>query len=168
MERPTPMVGTEESSRVSDEWRQNRRESTNTDVQRRELLKGIEKALGEQDARRRSIADTLANRKLSDEDRAAQQTELGRVDALIDNLKARRRELAVPDDVSGQQLGRDEAHDIEEMLDAARGDLRRDFSDILRKFGELDAERTRLYGMKKNLAAREEWLKNNPPPKTEK
>ena len=156
----------EETSRISDDWKQNRRESTNTDVQRRDLLQDLNKALDEQDSRRRSITQSLTNTKLTEEQRSLRQDELGRVDAMLDNLKTKRRELAIPSGGATKELGRTEATDIEKMLDDARGDLSRDFWDILKKFSELDKERTKIYELKENLKAREEWLKNNPPPTT--
>ncbi len=156
-----------ENTRVSDDWKQNRRDSNSGEVQRRELVQGINKALERNQSRRASIADTLANRKLSDRERAVQQEELGRIDATIDNLRMKRRDLALPGAGGSREIGLDEAHDAEQMLDDARADLSRDFWDIMRKFGDLDLEGTRIYGLKENLKAREEWLKNNPPPAQE-
>jgi hypothetical protein len=153
-----------EDVRVSEDWKQNRRDTTSGKVMRRDVLQELDKALERNQSRQRSITDALANRKLSDKERALQEQELGRIHATIDNLKANRRELALPGESEGHAIGSDEAHDAEQMLNDARRDLARDFSDIMRKYSELDTERTRLFDMKKNLADREEWLKNNPPP----
>jgi hypothetical protein len=57
-----------------------------------------------------------------------------------------------------------EASDIEKMITDARADLASDFSDIFRKFSDLDQERTRIRSLQANLKAREEWLQKNPPP----
>ena len=89
---------------------------------------------------------------------------MGRVDATLDNLRMRRRELALPTTGATKEIGRDEAHDAEQLLDDERADLSRDISDIMRKFSDLDREGTRIHALKENLKAREEWLKNNPPP----
>jgi hypothetical protein len=35
----------------------------------------------------------------------------------------------------------------------------------MRKYGDLEAERARIFALKSNLQAREEWLTKNPPPK---
>ena len=53
------------------------------------------------------------------------------------------------------------------MLDDARADLARDVSEIMRKFGDIDREGSKIFALKNNLKAREEWLKNNPPPAQE-
>ena len=155
----------QENSRISDDYKKNRRANTAGRVERRDLLKEFDKALDRNQSRRASIVDALANRKLSDKEKALQQEELGRIDAAIDNLKVQRRQLALPSgEGAGREIGGDEAHDAEKMLDDARADLARDFWDIMRKYTELSPERTRIYALKANLAAREEWLKKNPPP----
>lgn len=153
----------QEDTRVSEDWKQNRRDNTSGKVMRREVLQELDKALETNQSRQRSLTDTLANRKLSDREKALRQEELGRLDAAIDTLKAKRRELALPSGGAAREIGGDEAHDAEQMLDDAGRDLARDFSEIMRKYAELDTERTRLFDMKKNLSDREEWLKNNPP-----
>ncbi len=155
----------QENTRVTDEWKQNRRASTSGRVARRDLLQGLDKAIDTNRSRRASTADALANRKLSDKERILQQEELGRLDAILDKLREDRRELALPDGGGAtREIGAGEAHDAEQLLDDERADLARDFSEIMRKYTELDAERTRIFDLKANLAAREEWLKNNPPP----
>jgi hypothetical protein len=155
----------QENTRVSEEWKQNRRASTSGRVVRRDLLQELDKALATNRSRRASIADALANRKLSAKEKELQQEELGRLDALLDKLQTDRRELALPDGGGAtREIGAGEAHDAELMLDDARKDLSRDFWDIMRKYADLEPERTRIFDLKANLAAREEWLKNNPPP----
>ena len=156
-----------ENTRISDEWRQNNRDSNRGESERKDILKQIEKGIQAHEYRRANITDNLRTRKLSDHERAVQQEELGRIDANIDNLKQRRRELALPEGGATRTIGRDEAQDAENMLDDTRADLSRDFQDILRKFGELDREGVKIHGLKENLKAREEWLQNNPPPKPE-
>lgn len=153
-----------ENTRVSEEWKQNRRDNTSNEVTRRELLRKIDKGIETNKSRRAALADILANRKLSDHESAVQQEELGRLDAAIDLLRMQRRELALPSAGATRTVGLDEARDAEEMLDDTRADLATDFGTIMRKFSELDAEGVRIHAIKENLKAREEWLKNNPPP----
>jgi hypothetical protein len=155
----------QENLRVSEEWKQNRRDNTSGKVTRRELLQELDKALARNQTRRAAIADGLEKRKLSDKERTLQYAELGRIDATLDKLKASRRELVLPDGSSAtREIGGDEAHDAGQMLDDTRKDLARDFSDIMRKYSDLSTERTRIFDLKANLTAREEWLKQNPPP----
>lgn len=153
-----------EDSRISEDWKQNRRDNTSGRQARKEVLAALDKALETNQSRRASILEALTNRKLTDKEKTLQQEEMGRIDATIDNLRSQRRELVMPEGGAGKEIGGDEAHDVKQMLEDARADLSRDFSDIMRKYSDLETERTRIYGLKNNLAAREEWLKNNPPP----
>lgn len=154
----------EENTRISEEWRQNRRNTTAGRTARREIIQEIEKAIEANESRRAALSDTLGSRKLSAQERAVQGEELGRLDAKIDNLKSQLRELALPSAGGTREVSGSEAHDATMLLDDTRADLARDFSEIMRKFGDLETERTRIFALKANLRAREEWLAKNPPP----
>jgi hypothetical protein len=153
-----------ENVRISEDWKQNRRDNTSGRQARQEVLTELEKAIETNQSRRALILNNLGSKKITDKEKTLQQEELGRIDAAIDNLRNQRRELVIPEGGGGKEVGSDEAHDIEQMLEDARGDLSRDFSDLMRLYNDLETERTRLYGLKNNLKAREEWLKNNPAP----
>lgn len=154
----------QEDTRINEDWKQNRRDNTSGRVARREVLQELDKALAKNQSRQASITDVLANRNLSAAERSLQQEELGRIDATLDNLKTQRRALALPSGGATREIGADEAHDAGLLLDDARSDLARDFSDIMRKYADLNTERTRIYDLKANLTEREEWLQKNPPP----
>lgn len=153
-----------ENVRISDEWRQNRRIDRSGRQARGEAVQQIDEAIRNNESRRAGIADALDNRRLPDQERAVQEAELGRIDALIDHLKSQRRELILPGYGGTREIGRGESHDVAHMLDDARRDLSRDFFEIMRKYSELELERSRLFALKNNLAAREQWLQDNPPP----
>jgi len=154
----------QEDTRITEDWKQNRRDNTAGRVERREVLQELDKALAKNQSRQASLTDALANRNLSDKERSLLQEELGRIDATLDNLKTQRRQLVLPGGGATRAIGADEAHDAEQMLDDARRDLARDFSDIMRKYSDLSTERTRIYDLKLNLTERQEWLQKNPPP----
>jgi hypothetical protein len=153
-----------ENTRISEEWRQNRRNTTASRTARQEIVKKIEKAIETNQSRRATVAENLSGRRLSEQDRAVQAEELGRLDATIDNLKAQLRELALPAAAGTREISASEAHDATMLLDDTRADLARDFSDIMRKYNDLEAERTRIFALKANLKAREEWLSKTPAP----
>lgn len=153
-----------ENTRISDEWRQNRRAATSGRVARRDVLKQIDDAIDDSESRRASIAFALANRRLGESDRATQAGELGRLDAKIDHLRGRRRLMALPGRGGTREIGKLEAHDAKLMLADASADLSRDFAEIMRKYSDLQSERSRIFALKNNLGAREEWLRKNPPP----
>lgn len=153
----------EENSRISDDWKQNRRQSAKTDVERRDLLKDINQAIDTAQRRRSALGESLKG-TLSTKERSLSEQELGRVDAQLDNLIQRRREIAVPGEGGGREISMTEASDIEDMIRDSSRDLQDDFSEIFRKYDALDKERTRIRAIEKNLAAREQWLQQNPPP----
>lgn len=155
----------QEDTRISEDWKQNRRDNSSGRQARKEVLTTLEKAIETNQTRRTIILNNLANSKITEKEKSLQQDELGRIDAAIDNLRSQRSELVMPSGGAGTEIGGDEAHDVKQMLEDARVDLARDFSDIMRKYSDLETERTRLYQLKNNLQAREDWLKNNPPPK---
>jgi hypothetical protein len=76
--------------------------------------------------------------------------------------------MALPGDTATRELGMSEASDIGKMIADSREDLARDFRDIFVKYSDLDQERTRIRGLQNNLKAREDWLKQNPPPQENK
>ncbi|MCB1077624.1 MAG: hypothetical protein KDM64_07345, partial [Verrucomicrobiae bacterium] len=55
----------------------------------------------------------------------------------------------------------DQAHEVDQMVQSARGDLREDFFSIFRKYAELNRARAELKVLEENLAARKQWLKEH-------
>ena len=153
-----------ENTRISEEWRQNRRDAKSSDKVRRELIEALDKAIQTNQSRRATLAANLASANPDANGRPAQQQELGRLDAALDKPTMQKRELALPSAGATREISMDEAHDAEQMLDDARADLSRDMTDILRKFADIDREGTKIHDLSENLKAREEWLKSNPPP----
>ncbi len=163
-----------ENSRISDEWKQNRRQGTATKVNQRDLRNALKKNIVDQQSRRDSIAGQLKDRKLSDAERALQEQELGRTDALLENRRRELAELSVPATAGGesadtsasstpspgaeQAASADDASAMKDMLDDASRDISRDFWDILSKYIDAARERDKIIVLKENLAAREKWL----------
>lgn len=161
-----------ENSRISDEWKQNRRQGTATEVNLRDLRQALEKAIANQQSRRNSIVGMLKDRKLSDAERALQEQELGRTDAMLENRRRELAQLATPEKSAAnsadtfassstsaeQPAAADNADTMKDMLDDSRKDISRDFWDILGKYGEAARERDKTIVLKANLVAREKWL----------
>lgn len=173
-----------ETSRISEDWKQNRRQGVATEKSLRELREALEKAISTQESRRASIAEMLKNRNLSDAERAIQEQELGRTDALLENRRMELVELGLPSTTRGSSASDsgsasseygeseksatatdaandDSADAIKDLLEDSRSDISRDFWDILRKYGQAANERDKILALKANLAAREKWLEEN-------
>ncbi len=153
----------DENSRVSEEWRQNRRDSVQSDKQRDDATKALRSVLERLDQRRRSLNDLLANREITDSARQLYYTELGQIDAYEDHLNAQLRDVTTSTDGGGKAVGRDQAHDVELLIEDARKDLRQDVASLFRAYDQFAKGRAYLDGLKENLAARKEWLEKNTP-----
>lgn len=151
-----------ERSRISDDWRQNRRDSVTSDKTRRELIKAVEDAIRGLESQRAGIEDKLNNRKIPNAEREALLAEIGRVDGSLDRRKENLAELVQPQGgPSGAAVGRNKAHDIERLLEDAGKDLSEDIFRLVRSYDEFEVELNQTFKLSENLEARKEWLKEH-------
>ena len=151
-----------ENVRISEEWKQNRRDRTQSDQQRKEAAKALRGALERLAQRRRDLNEQLANRDLKDSARSLYITELGQIDAYEAHLHTQLYEVTVGTADSGTKaIGRDQAHDVEALIADARLDLREDVSRLFRSYDQFVRGRAYLEGLKQDLSARKEWLEKN-------
>lgn len=151
-----------ENSRISEEWKQNRRDTSASNKQRAETAKSLKDGIDRLDKRRSSLENLLSNRKATDAAKKLYTRELGKIDAYEDHLKAQLRDVTVASVEGGQPVGMDQAHDISQLLDDARRDLRDDVARLFRTYDEFARGRTYIEQLKANLAARKKWLEQNP------
>jgi hypothetical protein len=151
-----------ENSRVSDDWKQNRRDNMKTSQTRDEVIKAIREGLERLDQRQRSLKDLLENRNPSDAARKLYIREIGGIDAQTERLNAELVEMTADGGAGTSRTpGLNEAVDIGHMLDDARKDLRGDISNLFRLYDEFAAGRAKVSDLKENLAARKAWLEKN-------
>lgn len=162
----------EETTRISDEWKQNRRQGVATEKSLREIREALEKSIAALESRKATTADLLKNRNLSDAERSIQEQELGRIDAMLDSRRQELVSLALPStgantvDTSASQptsstsnpAAKDNADEMKDLLDDSRKDIAADFWTILRQYGQAAAERDKIIALQANLEAREKWL----------
>lgn len=169
-----------ETSRISEEWKQNRRQGVATEKTLRELREALEKAITTLESRSASTLGFLKERNLSDAERAIQEQELGRITAMLDHRRAELVELAQPATTSSSSesssttsadpkstaapAAKDSAEEMKHLLEDARKDITADFWTILRKYGEATKERDKILALKANLEAREKWLAEHDKP----
>ncbi len=152
-----------ENSRISEEWRQNRRDKVQSEKSRREARKALEGAIEDLERRRASIRSKLSNESLSSAEREIQAYELEHVEGL---LAARRRQLVevtTPSPEPGQAASKDEADEMTRLFEEARRNLSADFADAVRLYHQIVTERDHLHRLRESLAAREAWLEANDP-----
>lgn len=157
-----------ENSRISDDWKQNRRDSTQSDKVRREVETALRESLDRLDQRRRSLNDLLKNRDITESARQLYTRELGQISAYEEYLNLQLLDVSSSTkrpggDDAESAVGLQQAHDIERVLDDSRRDLREDVSRLFRSYDQFVKGRAYLEDLKKNLADRKEWLKKNDP-----
>ncbi len=169
-----------ENTKISEEWKQNRRQGTATKVEQDEILAALVKSVDSLESRIADINDTLENRKVSNAERAIQEQELDRLTNLLASRKEEISSLGkgpseVPadgnifdgydDEDSGpedeNEVGKHKAWDMKAMFEDERESISRDFWSLMQKYTELVQERDKLLEMKQNLAARKKWLSEN-------
>lgn len=152
-----------ENTRISEEWKQSRRDDAQGKKQRDEITAAIREGIERLDQRRRSLKDLLANRNPSDTARKLYDQELGQIDAQTENLQKQLAEVTMSTGGATRQPSLDEAVDLGELFEDARKDLRADVSSLFRLYDEFDRGRAYLNELKENLAARKAWLDKNAP-----
>jgi hypothetical protein len=156
-----------DGGRVSEAWKQNRRDSSASDLQRKQTADALEKALKRLEDRRRSLKSQLAESGLSDAAKTLYTAELGQVDAYQAHLQSLQGDvIAGGGAAGGRAIGLDQAQDIENMIRDARTDLREDAARLFRSYDQFVRGRAYLEDLKKTLAARKAWLLENDPAKT--
>lgn len=156
-----------ENTRVSEEWKQNRRDASQSDKQREDTTKALRGALERLEQRRRSLKDELANRELTESARSLYTTELGQIDAYQDHLNAQLRDVTAGGGAGGRAIGLGQANDIEALIEDARGDLREDVSRLFRSYDQFVRGRAYLEGLREKLAARKKWVDDHEAGKSE-
>ena len=170
-----------ETTRISEEWKQNRRQGVATEKSLREIREALQKSITTLESRSASTSGLLKDRNLSDAERAIQEQELGRINAMLENRRQELAELALPPASSATESGntstsdpsgkstsdptaKDNADEMKNLLDDSRKDISADFWTILRKYGEAVTERDKILALKANLEARERWLAEHAEP----
>lgn len=155
-----------ENSRISEAWRQNRRDAVDSEKQRREVRKALEGAIADLESRRNSIKAALAKPGISGPEKEIQEQELAHVSSLLEQRNAQLVDVTDPSrntSAADQSASKDQADELKQLLADARRDISSDFNKTLRLYREAAGERDKIFALKQNLAAREKWLSENDP-----
>jgi len=152
-----------ENSRISDKWRQSRRDNVQSTKMRREAQKALENSLVDLERRRDTIEGQLKQGQLSEPEREIQKYELNHVKGLLEARRKQLVEVTMPSESSEKPTSKDEADDLKSLFEDARKNLSDDFGATLRLYRQAVQERDKVHALKLNLEAREKWLKENDP-----
>eukprot|EP00903_Cladosiphon_okamuranus_P003511 g3509.t1 len=150
--------GWDENIKISEEWRQNRRDKTMDAKQSREVIEALEKAMVRLEQMIAAQKDSLKNRELSATERQIMEEELQNNEAILAKRRGQHGELLEAGQPDTDPLGGDAAHDFQEALKDAVSDLRTDYQTIFSKYAELNRQRVQVYSLKENLEARKQWI----------
>lgn len=152
-----------ESQRISDEWRQNRRNRSAAKIERKHTIEMLETDLEKLDQRRRTLRESLRNRKLTAAQTELHERDLGKIDAYEDHLRRQLAEVSVASGQEGRAVGMDQAQDLIRMVEDARTDLREDVSTLFRDYDRLIKGRAYIESLRADLAARKQWMQDHVP-----
>ena len=152
-----------ENSRISEEWRQNRRDKVESEKTRREAQDALKKAIDDLERRRDTLKSQLAGGKLNETEKELYEQELGHVSSLVDVRKTQLLAVAAPSAAAENAASKGEADDLKALFQDARKDIAEDFGKTVRLYQAAAAEREKIFEVKENLAAREKWLQENDP-----
>ena len=151
-----------ESSRISDDWKQNRRDRNASDQARKEMSQALKEGIERLDQRRRSLDDMLKNRQLAPSARELYTSELGQLDAYKDHLSAQLASVTTATGSGGTAVGMEQAHDVGNLIEDARRDLREDVARLFRTYDQFVRGRAYLAELQTKLDARKKWLEEHP------
>ncbi len=154
---------TYENSRISEAWRQNRRDKVEADKQRREVRQALEKAIADLGRRKDALAAGLSAGGITGPEKEIHEQDLAYVNALIDHRKSQLMDLTIPSGAPEDTASKSEADDMKRLFADARRDIASDFTKTLSLYHSAADERDKIHDLQQNLAAREKWLSENEP-----
>lgn len=152
-----------ENSRISEEWRQNRRDRVESEKERREIHEALEKSITELDRRQEQLKAAIAGGKLTASEKEFHDQDLGQVNRMLEQRKAQLVEVTTPSVPAEVEASKGEAEDLKGLFDDARRDIADEFGKTVRLYRAAAAEREKIHKVKGNLVAREKWLQENDP-----
>ncbi|MDF1861934.1 MAG: hypothetical protein P1U87_17075 [Verrucomicrobiales bacterium] len=150
-----------ENEEISEAWKQNRRDSKQTDSMQKKLLAGLEESIAHLKQRNAYLTEKLNSNTIIDVERELYESDLARNLEVIDLRQNQIKEFLEKKPAELTKLDQSDAHQTELLIRDMVSDLREDFFSIFRKYTELNQERAALESLVVNLDARKKWLAEN-------
>jgi hypothetical protein len=145
---------------ISEAWKQNRRDSRHTEQAREGFTKAMNDAIEHLRQRNAYLAGKLKSPNVPEAEKDYYRTEISRNEAIVEQRADELQQFASGGATAAVPVMPDQAHDLDQLVQSSRNDLREDFFAIFRKYAELNRARSELKQLQDNLAARKEWLAN--------
>lgn len=149
-----------ENEEISEAWKQNRRESRHTGSAKEAVSKGLQDSIAHLEQRNAYLTEKLKSPNLPEVEREFYQSEISHNTRLIAHRGEQLYEFSsgsAPEPLSVEQ---GQTHELDQLVQSSRADLREDFFAIFRKYTELNRARAELKQLNDNLAARRQWLQD--------
>jgi len=150
-----------DNTRTNEKWKQNRRETTFTDSQRKKMIKAIKTSIDDLERRNNTLRIKTKEAKGSEATQKFYHEEIARNEKTIDTRRKQLADILQPGYAAATtSVDRNRAHDTELLIREVADDIRRDHRTNISNFHDLKQRLTSLNRIKLNLAARKEWLGN--------
>ncbi len=127
----------------NEDYRQNKRVTSHTDLQRKDLVKKLEASISRLDQQNRALK--TAN---------APAPEISRNNQLLAERRKQRAEALTPASSSTRSVGKNEAHDLDKALQTAISELNNDFTTLFARYSAYLRELSDLNRARAALAAK--------------
>lgn len=151
----------QESVRISDEYRQNRRDRIMDKKQKTAVTAALTKSKERCHSLITTLQQNLNQKSTTAEDRKLIEDELARHQRMLYTRQQQLDELLLVNKPSTSEISRDTARDFTKSLEDLMVDIQKDLRSIFNLHNQLRKENTKIIRLKQNLEDRKEWLKNN-------
>jgi len=143
---------------ISEAWKQNRRDTRHTDGAREGFTEAMNDAVEHLRQRNAYLAGKIQSPNVPAAEKEYYQSEVARNNAIIEQRTDELQQFASGGATAAVPVMQDQAHDLDQLVQSTRNDLREDFLAIFRKYAELNRARAEVKQLQDNLAARKDWL----------
>lgn len=149
-----------DNEEISEAWKQNRRESRHTERAKEGVSKGLQESIAHLEERNAYLTEKLKSSNLSAIEREFYQSEMAQNATLAETRSQQLYEFSSGSAPETESVEQGKAHELDQLVQSSRADLREDFFSLFRKYTELNRARTELKELEDNLQARKQWLQD--------
>ncbi|MFC5050781.1 hypothetical protein ACFPK9_09155 [Rubritalea spongiae] len=146
------------NERISDAYKQNRRDKSMDKKQRDAIEKALDEAITRNESRVNGMVERLKDPNLTPESKELMESELAHYQEVLETRKRQKADFVLVDKPKTKPISQHAAMDIEKALDDAIHDLRDDMYHVKQKYAELREEQKVIQKLTVQLEARKKWL----------
>ena len=144
--------------RISEDWRQNNRDSRRTKLTNKNVIEALEKSIQSLESRNAWLKRMIEHPQTSEEAKVGHEIEMSQNADVLYVRQSQLDQMKVGPNTPTKAVSRDSAHELANLLDDTAKDIRDDFFGIFAKYSELKDERNQIARLSANLEARINWV----------